>query len=173
MPAALNLPDKLAPCKLTDDERLHPWLVIHNFFDYSDLPAIRENLWELFKVLVTGGYVKSSFSYRNRKDIVYFYEHLEKLIEAAHLLYWPKEKELYELSSRLLASKRAPFLYPEDNRVLAPTMQTLLQVIIEAINPDFIFLLGEVISPDTGIVEVGEEELPGNSHTNDQPSYFS
>jgi hypothetical protein len=77
---------ELEPRKLSREEVEDPLLVISDFFTYAHLPEIREQLWEMLKTTVTGGYCHV-LNRRERADLVHFYEKLEKLIEAAHLLH--------------------------------------------------------------------------------------
>ncbi|MET0393061.1 MAG: hypothetical protein ABW019_07955 [Chitinophagaceae bacterium] len=75
------MPRRLSPAEIQD-----PLSVIHDFFQYAHLPEIREQLWEMLKTTVTGGYCHE-LSHRERTDLIHFYEKLEKLVEAAHLLH--------------------------------------------------------------------------------------
>lgn len=77
---------ELKPRKLSPEETEDPLLVIQDFFTYAHLPEIREQLWEMLKTMVTGGYCHV-LKRQERADLMHFYEKLEKLIEAAHLLY--------------------------------------------------------------------------------------
>lgn len=77
-------PWELKPRYLSREEMEDPIVVIHNFFSNQHLPQAREQLWELFKVTVTGNYVKSPRT--ERSDLVCFYEQLEKLVEAVHII---------------------------------------------------------------------------------------
>jgi hypothetical protein len=84
---------ELKPRKLSREEMENPMLVIHDFFSYGHLPEIRYQLWDLLKTAVTGNYCKL-LTRRERSDMVYFYERLEKVIEAIHLLsQMQKERE--------------------------------------------------------------------------------
>lgn len=76
---------ELKPRKLTKEEMENPMQVLHDFYSYSHLPAIREQLWELLRATVTGNYC-SSLTRRERCDLLFFYEKLEKVIEATHVL---------------------------------------------------------------------------------------
>lgn len=77
---------ELRPRKLSAEEIEDPFMVIHNFFSTGHLPQIREMLWELMKATVTGSFC-SALTRRERADMVYFYEQLEKIVEAIHLLH--------------------------------------------------------------------------------------
>lgn len=76
---------ELKPRHLSREEMEQPMQVIHDFFSYGHLPEIRDQLWELLKTTITGNYCKT-LSRRERSDILYFYERLEKLVEAIHLV---------------------------------------------------------------------------------------
>ena len=73
------------PRKLNPEQVANPMLVVHALFDFAHLPQLREMLWDLLRAVVTGSY--SSLSQDEKNDILYFYEQLEKLVEAAHLLH--------------------------------------------------------------------------------------
>lgn len=71
---------------LTPAEKADPLQVVHEFFDFSHLPQARELLWKWFTATVTEGF-SSSLTYVEKANLVSFYERLEKLVEAAHLLH--------------------------------------------------------------------------------------
>jgi hypothetical protein len=77
---------ELKPRVLNQAERENPQQVIHDFFSYCHLPEIRKKLWELLKTTVTGDYCRA-LTRRERSSMLYFYEQLEKLVEAAHVLH--------------------------------------------------------------------------------------
>jgi hypothetical protein len=60
--------------------------VINGFFSYGDLPEIRQAMWEMHKTTVSGNFSKE-LNWRERSNIVYFYEQLAKLVKAVHVLY--------------------------------------------------------------------------------------
>jgi phosphatidate phosphatase APP1 len=74
-----------AICHLSGEEINHPGDVLKEFFDYASLPEVRLLLWEWFRTTVTGTFNKS-LNRRERYDIARFYEQLQKLIEACHLI---------------------------------------------------------------------------------------
>jgi hypothetical protein len=76
---------EVKPHSLTREEVENPLLVFHEFFSFGHMPDIREQMWELLKALVTGNYCRL-LTRRERSDMVYFYEKLEKLVEAAHIV---------------------------------------------------------------------------------------
>jgi hypothetical protein len=77
---------ELQPRKLTPEQIADPMQVIHDFFSTGHLPQIREMLWELLKTTIIGDYC-ASLSCREREDLIYFYEQLEKVVEAIHILH--------------------------------------------------------------------------------------
>jgi hypothetical protein len=83
---------ELKPRKLSFEEMEKPITVIHDFFSYGHLPEIREQLWELLKTTVAGNYCKI-LDRRERSNMLYFYEQLEKLVEAVHILHVRDKEE--------------------------------------------------------------------------------
>lgn len=85
----MPLPDypsrEMEPRKLTAEQVANPMLVVHALFDFAHLPQLREMLWHLLRAVVTGSY--ASLPQDEKNDLLYFYEQLEKLMEAAHLLH--------------------------------------------------------------------------------------
>lgn len=82
----INSNSDLHPCKLSAEEINDPHLVIRQFFDFASLPNCREYLWEWLKATVSGTFNTELVEKDQRCDIVCFYEHIEKLVEAAHLI---------------------------------------------------------------------------------------
>lgn len=76
---------ELEPRKLNPEQVDNPIQVLHALFDFAHLPQIREMLWDMFRAVVTGSF--GTLSQEEKNDILYFYEQLEKLVEAAHLLH--------------------------------------------------------------------------------------
>ncbi|MBL7735945.1 MAG: hypothetical protein JNL51_10825 [Chitinophagaceae bacterium] len=83
-------PFELEPRKLSKEEIENPYEVIHNLFDFAELPFIREQLWELLKLTISGSYHKQSRS--DRANLLFFYEKLETLVEAAHIIHQRTKK---------------------------------------------------------------------------------
>lgn len=73
------------PRYLSSEEIQDPFLVLEGFFDFDHIDGIREKLWELLKVAVTGGYGRS-LNLKEREDLLAFWEWLEKLVEVCNLL---------------------------------------------------------------------------------------
>lgn len=82
---------ELKPRKLTIEETERPEEVFSNLFDYATLPQLRGQLWEATKVLVTGSF--HNLKIRDRNDLLFLYEQLERLIEASHVIYERNKSE--------------------------------------------------------------------------------
>jgi hypothetical protein len=76
---------EMKPRKLTLEEIEQPEKVIDDLFQYANLPELRWYLWEGTKTLVTGTF--NHLKPRDRCNLIYFYEQVEKLIEASHVLF--------------------------------------------------------------------------------------
>ncbi len=73
------------PRYLTQVEIEEPYQVMHDFFDYANLPQVRTHLWEWLKLTVSGTFHKESST--DRSNLLYFFDKLEQLVEAAHILH--------------------------------------------------------------------------------------
>ena len=79
---------------LTDKEKNNPYLVFEEQFDIMSLTAFRELLWKSFLSTITGSY-NDHLSYKEREDVVFVYERIKKLIDAAHII--NENAKLHEL----------------------------------------------------------------------------
>ncbi len=98
--------------KLSEEEISNPSLVIHELFDWAHFWQIRPILWDLFKATITGSY-SNRYTKKERFDIVTLYEHIEKLIEAVHVINEQNKlnkKSLGENISNIEGSARFPFI---------------------------------------------------------------
>lgn len=86
--------------KLSEEEISDPFIVIHSFFDYSDISSVKENMWEWLKITVSGMYCSKLMSKGRRYDMLYLYEHLERFIEAAYIIH-RKQQNSKETDDRL------------------------------------------------------------------------
>jgi hypothetical protein len=75
-----------APPPLTQTGIAAPQQVIDDLFDFAHLPDIRGLMWEWLKATVAGTYHKE-LSSSERSAILSLYEHLTRLIEAAHVIH--------------------------------------------------------------------------------------
>jgi hypothetical protein len=76
---------ELEPRKLSKEEIENPYEVIDNFFDYAHLPQVRDELWEFLKLTVSSNYHIQPR--RDRANLLHFYEKLEQLVEAVHIIH--------------------------------------------------------------------------------------
>jgi hypothetical protein len=90
MPLTDYSPEEMSPRNLTKKEIYNPYLVIHELFDYAHLPELREELWDWLKLTVSGNYKR--LSSREQSNFLYFYEHIEKLAEAVHIIHSRKKE---------------------------------------------------------------------------------
>lgn len=78
-------PWELKPRLLSEEEMEHPVRVIHEFFSTQHLPEARKQLWELLKVVFIGNYART-LNRSERYNLIHFYEQIEKLVEAVHVI---------------------------------------------------------------------------------------
>jgi hypothetical protein len=76
---------EMKPRKLTQEEIENPEMVIEAFFHYAHLPEVRWFMWEGMKTMITGSY--GQLRSRERSNLIYFYEQVEKILEVAHVIY--------------------------------------------------------------------------------------
>lgn len=79
------------PRKLSAEEIAHPDQVVEDFFDYANMPQVRGFLWEIFKTMVSCSY--PGLKRREKASLIYFYEQVEKLLEAIHVMHDQKNQE--------------------------------------------------------------------------------
>jgi hypothetical protein len=81
-----RLPAKPAPPpqprQFNKTETDEAWSIINDFFQYAHLPQAKEKLWDWLQTTVTGSFCKE-LNCRERCNLVFFYQQVEKLIEAA------------------------------------------------------------------------------------------
>lgn len=71
--------------KLTKEEQKDPLLVFDTFFDTYHLEDVREVLWEW----LTAGLTNDNGAFKNgreRSNLIFLYEHVGSLTEAAYLI---------------------------------------------------------------------------------------
>ncbi len=76
---------ELEPRKLTEEQVEDPYQAINDVFDYAHLPQLREAIWEWLKLTVSGSYHKQPR--RDKHNLLYLYERVEILLEAAHIIH--------------------------------------------------------------------------------------
>jgi hypothetical protein len=86
----LNRPDIYnQPIRLTNE---NPQEVIENFFLDFHLVDVRQELWNMVEACLTTNHPNYSES-KSRDTLLYFYFHLEELIEAAYISMNKQKKE--------------------------------------------------------------------------------
>lgn len=75
---------EMKPRKLTIGEVEEPERVMTEFFDLFPLSRSRALLWEMVRTMVTDGY--SRLKPRERSELLFYYEQMEKLFEAVHVM---------------------------------------------------------------------------------------
>lgn len=76
---------ELKPRGLTIEETEHPEYIVKDLFEYASLPQLRWQLWEAAKTLIAGDFHRLKSKERN--GLIYFYEQMERLIEATHIMH--------------------------------------------------------------------------------------
>ncbi|OMP74617.1 hypothetical protein [[Flexibacter] sp. ATCC 35208] len=126
-PDSAYFPQNLRTEKIKD-----PYLILYEFFDYSELPRIRSTFWEFFKATVTGKFNKESYKYV-RVSIVELFEQIQKLIEAAHLI-----NEDYK-EKRKLQINGGTDIQHISNYGKKPLEEKIVKIIKEAVKPKRIY----------------------------------
>ena len=94
---------ELGPRHLDAAETLHPGLVFYRLFDYCHLVPLRQRLWDWLAVTVTGRFASEEYDEEFRQQVVDMYAQVQRLLEAAHVLYLQQKESL----RRLDAAERA------------------------------------------------------------------
>ena len=81
---------------LKREELENPYRVIYSLFDASHLPQLRESLREWIRVTVTGDF-SHSLSRRERMHLMEFTHHIERLVEAAHIIHEKKHGSMLRM----------------------------------------------------------------------------
>lgn len=87
---------ELAPRYLEKDELENPYKVIYSIFDAAHLPQLRELLREWIRVTVTGDF-SHALSRRERAQLIEFTQHIERLLEAAHIIHEKKHGSMLRM----------------------------------------------------------------------------
>ena len=80
------------PLRLTEEERRDPYIVLEDFFSNFHLQDIREMLWDWLVAAMSSESTQYSTGYA-RSNLVFVYEKLELLIEAAHGIHKRRRKK--------------------------------------------------------------------------------
>ncbi|MBN8720505.1 MAG: hypothetical protein J0H85_13720 [Sediminibacterium magnilacihabitans] len=76
---------------LSPEECADPAIVISELFLDLGLPIVKQYMWEGLKATVSGTFYH--LSKRERELYLILYEHLEQLVEAAHILHEQKRTQ--------------------------------------------------------------------------------
>jgi hypothetical protein len=79
------------PLRLTEEERQDPYLVLEDFFSNFHLQDMREMLWDWLVAAMSAESSAYNTGYA-RSNLVFVYEKLELLIEAAKVIHKRKRK---------------------------------------------------------------------------------
>jgi hypothetical protein len=85
---------EMKPRKLTAVEIENPERTIEEFFQYAHLPQARWYMWEALKTMVAGNY--GQLKSKERLNLLYFYEQIEKLLEVVHVMHEKRMKNQAE-----------------------------------------------------------------------------
>lgn len=146
---------------LSYEELVNPLLVIDRLFDFGKIDEIRELLWLSFRATIIGDYPKK-LTRNQRNDIVSLYEFIEKLVEAAHLIYVDKKEAAPQATSSTQGDE--PVFYPylpehinkvnieshcsEEGNIGSNLLFNIVQTIAEFTNVEKIFLVNSVKQAD-------------------------
>ena len=86
---------------LSTEETQNPYMAFYNLFDFADLEALKGYLWLWLKITVTNGYTKEMYKFTDRDMIFIIYEQVQKLFEAAHVIYEEKYDELHAIDVQM------------------------------------------------------------------------
>ena len=129
------------PRILTDKEIADPLMVINEVFDYAHLPDLRNTLWEWLKTTISGNFNKKSLHYKDRESLMAFYEKMQKLLEATHLLL--VAKKLAVRSSKESASQTTSTIKEVVQKIaLATDLVPIIERLVTLLSPQLIFEMG-------------------------------
>ena len=130
------------PRILTDEEIANPMMVVHEVFDYAHLPDLRNVLWEWLKTTISGNFNKKSLHYKDRESLLAFYEKMQKLLEAAHLLLLEKKIAIPGKADTLLSNGKNNLVARE----LAPAAELvpIIEKLTTILSPELIFEIGKI-----------------------------
>jgi HEPN domain-containing protein len=159
--------------KLTDKEINDPYLVIEDLFQIGELFELREMLWNSFKSNITGTYHKE-LNRRERNDVVYIHEYMERLLDAAYIIHESRKK-----SKTVCNKDNTLILYPviPENIIEAgiekicnksafstvKELQSIITTIARFTNAEKIFFISLAADADRNVQYDLLALLPGNT----------
>jgi hypothetical protein len=156
--------------KLTDEEINDPYLVIDDLFQFGHLPDLREMLWNSFKSNITGTYHKE-LTRRERNDIVYLHEYMERLVEATHIINESRKATgtkdntlvLYPINSENINKAGIERICDKAAISTAKELQSIITTIARFTNAEKIFFISLVTEANRKVQYDFLALLPGNS----------
>jgi HEPN domain-containing protein len=136
----------IAPRFLTPDEIENPYQVIHDLYSYDHLPGIREKMKQWTRLTFTGNY-NHELQRVERANLAYYIEHIEKLIEASHIIH---ERKHGSMLRRIINKKKFSdsVIYNEE-LLCNPKLKKVTKTILDYSNADKIYLLHADLDRDT------------------------
>jgi HEPN domain-containing protein len=125
--------------RLTEEERLNPYLVIRDTFSGNNIHGIRKMLWAWLKTSLAEKH--SGQPKKESLNLIDVYERLEKLIEAAYII-----NEERRLKGFTAEADPVPGQYGQQihgNKPADASLQATISFLISAVNPEKIFLLNK------------------------------
>lgn len=98
------------PLRLSEEERRNPYGVLEDFFSNFHLQDVREMLWEWLVAALSSesGNYESGHA---RSNLIYVYEKLELLIEAAHGLHRRRKAKRLKEKKRESRERQLKYFY--------------------------------------------------------------
>ena len=156
--------------KLTDEEKNDPYLVIGDVFQFGHLPDLREMLWNSFKSNITGTYHKE-LTRKERNEIVYLHEYMERLVEATHIINESRKTTgtkdntlvLYPINSENINRTGIERICNKSTLSTPKELQSILTTIARFTKAEKIFFISLTNEADRKVQYDFLALLPGNS----------
>lgn len=132
----------LQPRLLTEEEIADPMKVVNEMFDYAHLPDLRNTLWEWLKTTISGNFNKSSLHFRDRESLIAFYEKMEKLLEAVHLLLVTKKLARPGIRNTTTHAHTVDHFIQEV--VSAAELVPIIERLVALLSPEWVFKMGRI-----------------------------
>jgi HEPN domain-containing protein len=131
------------PRILSDEEIANPMKVVYEVFDYAHLPDLRNTLWEWLKMTVSGNFNKRSLHYKDRESLLAFYEKIQKLLEASHLLLVAQHLTAPAKQSNTDVSSRTK---NNNYQQLVPAIELvpIIDKLVALLSPEYLFEMGSL-----------------------------
>ena len=138
------------PRLLTDEEIANPIRVVHEVFDYAHLPDLRNTLWEWLKTTISGNFNKRTLHYKDRESLLTFYEKMQKLLEASHLLLVTDQLQNIRESTTSAPSVTIDTItLPEQQLVPTVELVPIINKLVSLLSPELMFDMGKIQDSDS------------------------